>query len=390
MNKIFSILLGKKKFLEEKMIKKLLAVVMLVVLFAVGAASCAPAAAPAAPAEKAPAEAAPAEAEVMQEKGMAAGDIKLGYVVHIAGIPFCQQMIAGAVDAGKDLGIDVEPTGPSGLDAQAQIAMFNALETAGKNGIATVPYPAEDWVVPMENAMKEGILVSTMNVLPVAGTDTLFVGHDTFAGGVKLGEYAAEALKDKTGTVVIGIAVPGAPPLEDRANGIISVLKEYSQFTIEGPFDVGQDPIVSYDNWQTLYNKYPDAIAFLGVSAPDIPNLSKIRERAGEDFFVGGFDLEPETLTAIKNGFAEVTIGQHPYLQGYLPILGMAQALLEGKPMLTGWIDVGSPVVDKNNIDEIMAVESDPKALYDYYNKLIKAEYSDLASIAKPFFDPTD
>lgn len=378
------------------MFKKLITILLVSTIVMVGVISCAPTQEPA-PAEEAPAEAAPAEQEpaeaapAEEEKaGMAPEEIKVGYVVHIAGIPFCQQMIAGAVDAAKDFGVDIETTGPAQLDAQAQIAMFNALVTAGKHGIATVPYPAEDWVVPMENAVKDGILVSTMNVLPVAGTDTLFAGHDTFDGGVMLGEIAAEALKDSTGTIVLGIAAPGAPPLEDRINGIKSVLEDYSQFTIEGPFDVGQDPISNYDNWQNLYNKYPDAIAFLGVSAPDIPNLSKIREREEEDFYVGGFDLEPETLTAIKNGFADVTIGQHPYLQGYLPIKGMVEALLTGEPMVTGWIDVGSPVVDASNIDEIMAVETDPQALYDYYNKLIATEYADLASIAKPFFDPSD
>lgn len=374
------------------MFKKILAILLIAGFLTLGAVACAPAAEEAMeekPVEDATEEKS-SEESTEEAAGMAASDIKLGYVVHIAGIPFCQQMIAGAVDAGKDFGVDVEATGPSGLDAQAQIAMFDALVTAGKHGIATVPYPAENWIVPMENAANEGVLLATMNVLPDPSTGGFFVGHDTFDGGVALGEYAVKALEGQSGTVVLGIAVPGAPPLEDRINGILAAFEGQDQFTIEGPFDVGQDPIVSYDNWQNLYNKYPDAIAFLGVSAPDIPNLSKIKAREEEDFFVGGFDLEPETLTAIKEGNADVTIGQHPYLQGYLPIKGMIEALLSGEEMVEGWVDVGAPIVDASNIDEIMAVETDPEALYNYYNTLIAEQYSDLKAIAKPFFDPTD
>ena len=127
-----------------------------------------------------------------------------------------------------------------------------------------------------------------------------------------------------------------------------------------------------------------NAIALIGVAAQDVPNLSKIRKRNNAKFVVGGFDLEPETLTAIKEGNADVTVGQHPYLQGYLPIKAMYEKLALGKEIPDGWIDVGSPIIDASNIDEILAVESNPDALYKYYDAIIKAQYSDLSKIVKP------
>ncbi|NJO90920.1 MAG: substrate-binding domain-containing protein [Chloroflexia bacterium] len=310
--------------------------------------------------------------------------IKLGTVLHIAGIPFCEQIATGARDAGKDLGVHVEITGPSQLDAAMQISMFNTLVAAGYDGISNVPYPAEQFVVPIQKAREAGALVTSMNVSPMPETGGLFVGHATYLGGIALGEALLKQLKGKKGDVIIGITIPGAPPLEDRAAGVKAVLSKHPEFRVLGPFDVGADISTNYNQWQNLYAANPNAIALIGVAAQDVPNLSKIRKRNNAKFVVGGFDLEPETLTAIKEGFADVTVGQHPYLQGYLPIKAMYEKLTMGKEIPNGWIDVGSPIIDATNIDEILAVESDPKALYDYYNKIITEQYSDLSKIVKP------
>ncbi|HXV99045.1 MAG TPA: GAF domain-containing protein, partial [Anaerolineae bacterium] len=53
-----------------------------------------------------------------------------------------------------------------------------------------------------------------------------------------------------------------------------------------------------------------------------------------------GFDLEPATLEAIREGIVQVTIGQHPYLQAYLPILALVEHLYLDKS-LEGWIAEG-------------------------------------------------
>ena len=44
----------------------------------------------------------------------------------------------------------------------------------------------------------------------------------------------------------------------------------------------------------------------------------------------GGFDLTPQTLSSIKGGFLDFTIDQQPYLQGFLPVIGLYLFNLSG------------------------------------------------------------
>src|SRR6185503_583217 len=82
------------------------------ILFAAcsGGASTAPStAASAEPATPAPASSAPAESTPPEA-------IKLGFVTHVLGNPFIQQIIDGANAAAKDLNVDLQVTGPEGGD----------------------------------------------------------------------------------------------------------------------------------------------------------------------------------------------------------------------------------------------------------------------------------
>jgi ABC-type sugar transport system substrate-binding protein len=91
-----------------------------------------------------------------------------------------------------------------------------------------------------------------------------------------------------------------------------------------------------------------------------------------------------ETLDAIKAGNAHVAIGQHPYLQGYLPVLALTQHLRDGKPLVKGWVDVGTEVVTKANVDQVTPRESDPTARSRWYADYIAKHFADLAAGAKP------
>ena len=62
--------------------------------------------------------------------------------------------------------------------------------------------------------------------------------------------------------------------------------------------------------------------ALLGTSLAKYSLVGKVA--------AGGFDLEPQTLTAISAGQIDFTIDQSPYLQGFLPTLYMYLWQLSG------------------------------------------------------------
>ncbi|RPJ55371.1 MAG: GAF domain-containing protein, partial [Dehalococcoidia bacterium] len=92
--------------------------------------------------------------------------------------------------------------------------------------------------------------------------------------------------------------------------------------------------------WQEAIKEHADLIAAVGFYSTDIPVLAKLKRESGGEWFIGGYDLNVETLEAIQEGVAQITIGQHPYLQGYLPVLALVENLRQGKS-LENWIVEG-------------------------------------------------
>ncbi len=101
-----------------------------------GGASSAPSVAATVPATTAPVSAAPASAAASVAPS-APASIKLGFVTHVVGNPFIQQIIDGANAAAKDLNVELQVTGPEGGDADAQLKAVQSLVAAGVKGIAT-------------------------------------------------------------------------------------------------------------------------------------------------------------------------------------------------------------------------------------------------------------
>ena len=66
----------------------------------------------------------------------------------------------------------------------------------------------------------------------------------------------------------------------------------------------------------------------------------------------GGFDLVPETLTAVKNGDLDYTIDQQPYLQGFLPVLALYLYKLTGGLLFPTQTNTGLLFVTKDNVAE--------------------------------------
>ena len=319
--------------------------------------------------------AAPAEVE----------SLELGVVVHFRS-PFTDQIAQGAQDAADECGdTTVEVVGPSGFDAATQIGMFDALVQKGVDGIAVIPYPAETWNEPINKAIDAGVDVLTMNVYAPEAKAPAWFGQNETSSGVVLAEQLLKHLEGKSGEVVIGTCAPGANVLLDREVGFRQGMEGKSDYTILGPFDVGVEAAKNYAAWENLLAAHPNAVAMVGLCSPDMPNLSKLKEKTGATFVAAGYDLEPDALVGIQNGFGDVTLGQHPYLQGYLPMMSFCRHFVDGQAYPEGWVDVGTEVVDQSNIETLMERENSPEKTAEFYKQVIAEKFSDLFSITKPF-----
>ncbi len=352
-------------------------------------ATDAPTTAPAtdAPATDAPATDAPPER------------IKIGFVTHVIGNPFIQQIIDGAMAAADDLNVDLQVTGPEGGDANAQLIAAQTLVASGAQGIAT-SVPGESMASGLNEIVASGIPVVQFNLL-VTSVNAPYVGERSVESGRILGQKVLDQIggASATGKVIIGNCFPGFPVLENRAAGVQESLKAAAGVEILGPFDVKVAANENYAAWEALLAANPDAKALVGLCAPDIASLGKLQAaNPGTPFVSGGYDLTAENLAEIKAGNAYISLGQTPFMQGYLPVKMLAD-VIRGQADVDlskgGFLDAGTEIVTVDSVEEpfglppltfaeLEAIAASPEAARQYYQPLVDGQIADWANNLEP------
>ena len=357
-----------------------------------GGASSAPSTAPSAePASQAPASAPP--------ESTPPEAIKIGFVTHVLGNPFIQQIIDGANAAAKDLNVDLQVTGPEGGDADAQLKAVQTLVASGVQGVAT-SVPGETMSSALNEIVDGGIPIVQFNLL-VTSVKAPYVGERSVESGRILGQKVVEKLggASATGTVIIGNCFPGFPVLENRARGVQESLKAAAGLKVLGPFDVKVAANENYAAWEALLTANPDAKALIGLCAPDIASLGKLQAaNASTPFVSGGYDLTAENLAEIKSGNAYVSLGQTPFMQGYLPVKILADTIRKTSTVdlsKGGFLDAGTEIVTADSVQEpfdlppltfteLEALAASPDRAREYYQPLVDGQIANWASNVEP------
>ena len=118
-----------------------------------------------------------------------------------------------------------------------------------------------------------------------------------------------------------------------------------------GPFDVKVSAVENYNHWEQLYAANPDAVALVGLCAPDVASLGKLNAANADKFVAGGYDLTAPNLQAVKDGHAYVTLGQSAFVQGYLPVALLVHAIKAKKPLEVGFYNAGTQAVTATSVD---------------------------------------
>jgi len=356
----------------------------------------------AAPGSAAPATTAPSEAAAASSappESAAPERIKLGFVTHVLGNPFIQQIIDGANFAATDLNVDLQVTGPEGGDADAQLKAVQSLVASGVQGVAT-SVPGETMSSALNEIVDSGVPIVQFNLL-VTSVKAPYVGERSVQSGRILGEKVVEKLggTGATGEVIIGNCFPGFPVLENRATGVQESLKKAAGLKILGPFDVKVAANENYAAWEALLAANPQAKALVGLCAPDIASLGKLQAANPDTVFVsGGYDLTAENLAEIKAGTAYVSLGQTPFMQGYLPVKMLADTIRKTTTVdlsKGGFLDAGTEIVTIDSVQEpfdlppltfaeLEAMAADPAKARAYYQPLVDGQIANWASNVEP------
>lgn len=286
--------------------------------------------------------------------------IKIAVSCFATANPYFYPSSVATGDAGAQLGIETNWSGPASADTTAHISQFNDLVRQGYQAIVLIPGEADPWVQPIKDAVDKGVLVLTANQDTPASARELFFGQDLYAGGqtqaILIDKYTGGA----KGNVVLTNCAPGSDALIKRAGGARDGLVKLGYTVVD---EVTTDPTDAAKLRGTLEDTlraHPDIVALAPLCGPDTAEAGKQRQRSGGTYKIVGHDLLFDTLTGIQHGDLEASLGQNPYGQAYLPIMYAYQRVVLNTPKIDlaggNWF-TGTEVVDKENVDGFITRE---------------------------------
>jgi ribose transport system substrate-binding protein len=301
-----------------------------------------------------------------------------------------QEMAMGAKAAaqqspGVDLTEVAPATAPDGDAAEA--GLFQTAVGRSPGGVAYQVLNTDSFVRPLQRAHSSGVPLVAVDTPPPpsTGVDT-FVGNSNFEVGQML---AREMLKripaGVAGQVVIGSSGPDVAVLDQRVTGMVQVLRQQRPAVqIVGPFDTTLNPAANLSAWTAEVKQYPSALAYMAPSDLDAVSLAQVERQTGRRLLVGACDLEAPALQAIKDGLVYALASPEHWLKGYISVKLLVERAQSGKALPSGWWNPGALIVDKSNVDEIIARQRDEASRTRWFTSAADRQLANPGQYVKP------
>ena len=307
-----------------------------------------------------------------------------------AGLPFSQEVQAGAQLAAKDLNVKLDVTAPPSIDPPTAISQVENALNSGVDGIAIADEPATLWTRTLADASKatQGKLIA-FNTIPVKGTPvTTYVGIEAVDYGVRLADETVKASglgQSTTGDVIVGQCFLGSEPLTLTTKAVFKELsKLLPNATMVPIFESKPVPTDNFAAWQQEIGAHPKTVLTVGTCDQDANSMIKARETSGLKYKIGVVQSSPQVLTAVKDGSVAAVVTQNYYAAGYLIVKLLADSVRSGKPPVAGWINMGIGVTTKANVADLEGRDSGAAGQQAYYLPIIKKLLADLPAVTKP------
>lgn len=287
--------------------------------------------------------------------------------------PF-QEMALGAQAAADDDGnVDLQLSAPTGIDGPKQVLLFQAASRTATDGVAYMTVTPDLFVRPLNTATDAGVPVIAVDAGPPPGTKvTTFVANSNTKLGELLGEAFVAQNPAADGEVVLGNDIPSLQLLVQRLDGVQNVLKaKLPNMKVTGPLDAKSEPTDNFNAWKSIVQSHPAAVAFLGVGGQDGVSLPLIAKQTGRKFLAASADLPPEAVQAVKDGSLFALSSPEHWMKGYIAVHLLIEAKRKCAKVPEGWWNSGNLLVDKANVDDIIARQQTPQSRKAWFQQEI-------------------
>ena len=258
----------------------------------------------------------------------------------LVGIPYFNASEVGALEAGKELGIEVKYVGPTSGDAAQQVTMIEDLLIQGIDALAIAPNDPEAVSPALKKCIEEGVLVVDWDT-PASGDDVKYSIHQIDDKGY--GEMIWDKLVEAMGTDEGEYAVVTGYLTAANLNTWIKYGLEYAAVKYPN-LKLVTDPVASDESAQEAYTQtlallsaYPNLKGVVGISTPaPIGAAMAIQEKGlQEKVAVVGTSMPTDSAPYLKDGSMDFGILWNPALLGRLTVY-IAHYELNGMPITDG------------------------------------------------------
>jgi ribose transport system substrate-binding protein len=272
---------------------------------------------------------------------------------------FWQSIHAGAMRAGKELGVEVIWRGPLREDDRdSQVSEVEGFISRGVSGIALAPLDEAALVGPVNDAMSRKIPVVIFDSGLKGDNYVSFVATDNVKGGQLGGERLIESMGGK-GRVVLLRYAEGHDSTSKREEGFLAAMAAHPTVEVVSSNQyVGTDVEGAYKRTESILSSYKKPDGSLSIDGIFCANESstfaamrvlKDNGWAGKLHFVG-FDSSDNLVNGLRDGTLDGLVLQDPVKMGYLAIKTLVEHI-RGQPVQRR-IDTGVQVVTRENMDQ--------------------------------------
>jgi simple sugar transport system substrate-binding protein len=294
-------------------------------------------------------------------RGVRIAAARIVFVTHgQASDPFWVIVKRGLTDAGRQTGVAVSYRAPDRFSVARMRRFIDGAVADRPDGLVVSLPDARALAPSIRAAVKAGIPVVTIN----SGSDDYkalgvlaHVGQPEYRAGLEGGERMGRAGVKRA---VCVNQESGNSGLDERCRGFADGLRRFGGTS--RPLSVPlQDPGLAQRRLAEAIAGGPvDGILTLGPGGVG-PALAAVRASGlSARITLATFDLSTEVLEAVRDGHMLFAIDQQPYLQGYLPVILLAeQARHDIFPARGGLIPTGPQFITKANAAEIIQLSAE-------------------------------
>jgi ribose transport system substrate-binding protein len=266
---------------------------------------------------------------------------------------FWQSVQAGAIAAGRDLGVEVVWNGPSQeTEYSRQVQIVDSMVARGVDGLAVAATDRTALSQPIDRAAKAGILATVFD----SGVDTenylTFVATNNYEGGQLGARKLAELIHNK-GKVAVVMNAPGSGSTMDREKGFEDVMaKEFPNIKIVARQFGMSDRAKARDAAENMLGAHPDLDGMFASAEPSSVGAALAIKARGltDKVNLVAFDSTQGMIEDLKNGAIDSMVVQDPFRMGYQAVKTQVDHLHGITPPKR--IDLSARVITKPDLDK--------------------------------------